>query len=57
MVLLTNRVHPTRENNRIQAIRPAFHDAVMEEFDRRCRAGSATPPYVRFHLSEVSTRS
>jgi len=34
-VLLTNRVHPTRENTRIQAIRPAFHDAVIEEFDRR----------------------
>ena len=32
VVLLTNRVHPTRENTRIQAIRPAFHDAVMEEF-------------------------
>lgn len=30
VVLLTNRVHPTRENNRIRAIRPAFHDAVIE---------------------------
>src|SRR5262245_58688349 len=39
VVLLTNRVHPTRENNRIQAIRPAFHDAVMEEFQRG-QAGS-----------------
>jgi CubicO group peptidase (beta-lactamase class C family) len=35
VVLLTNRVHPTRDNNRLRAIRPAFHDAVMEEFDRR----------------------
>ena len=34
VVLLTNRVHPTRENTRIQAIRPAFHDAVIEEFER-----------------------
>ena len=34
VVLLTNRVHPTRANNRIRAIRSAFHDAVMEEFDR-----------------------
>lgn len=34
VVLLTNRVHPTRENNRIREIRPAFHDAVMEQFDR-----------------------
>jgi CubicO group peptidase (beta-lactamase class C family) len=32
VVLLTNRVHPTRENNRLKAIRPAFHDAVMDEF-------------------------
>ncbi len=35
VVLLTNRVHPTRENTRIQAIRPAFHDAVIEEFAQR----------------------
>ncbi len=34
VVLLTNRVHPSRENTRIQPIRPAFHDAVIEEFDR-----------------------
>jgi CubicO group peptidase (beta-lactamase class C family) len=32
VVLLTNRVHPTRENNRLKAIRPAFHDAVVDEF-------------------------
>ena len=29
VVLLTNRVHPTRENTAIQQIRPALHDAVM----------------------------
>jgi CubicO group peptidase (beta-lactamase class C family) len=29
MVLLTNRVHPTRENERQRAIRPVFHDAVV----------------------------
>ncbi|MEN3339417.1 MAG: hypothetical protein V7647_3093 [Acidobacteriota bacterium] len=29
-VLLTNRVHPTRENTRIGAIRRAFHDAVVD---------------------------
>ena len=34
VVLLTNRVHPTRENNRLRGIRPAFHDAVMEQLDR-----------------------
>lgn len=30
VVLLTNRVHPTRANDAITQIRPAFHDAVME---------------------------
>jgi CubicO group peptidase (beta-lactamase class C family) len=34
VVLLTNRVHPTRENNRLRALRPAFHDAVIEDFDQ-----------------------
>jgi len=34
VVLLTNRVHPSRENERLRAIRPAFHDAVMEQLDR-----------------------
>lgn len=28
LVLLTNRVHPTRSNEAILAVRPAFHDAV-----------------------------
>lgn len=31
MVLLTNRVHPSRENIRIRGFRPLIHDAVMEE--------------------------
>jgi CubicO group peptidase (beta-lactamase class C family) len=30
VVLLTNRIHPTRDNLRIQTFRPRFHDAVME---------------------------
>jgi CubicO group peptidase (beta-lactamase class C family) len=30
VVLLTNRVHPSRDNNAIQRLRPAFHDAVLE---------------------------
>jgi len=34
VVLLTNRVHPSRANERLRAIRPAFHDAVMEQLDR-----------------------
>jgi CubicO group peptidase (beta-lactamase class C family) len=29
VVLLTNRVHPTRENERIKAFRPRLHDAIM----------------------------
>ena len=29
VVLLTNRVHPSRENERIKAFRPRLHDAVM----------------------------
>ncbi len=32
-VLLTNRVHPTRENTRIRAFRPRFHDLVAAAFD------------------------
>jgi CubicO group peptidase (beta-lactamase class C family) len=30
IVLLTNRVHPTRDNDRLRALRPRFHDAVVE---------------------------
>ena len=30
VVLLTNRVHPTRENDLIRQIRPRFHDAVID---------------------------
>lgn len=30
VVLLTNRVHPTRENNKIRQFRPLFHDRVIE---------------------------
>jgi CubicO group peptidase (beta-lactamase class C family) len=32
VVLLTNRVHPTRDNPRLAALRPRIHDAVVEEF-------------------------
>jgi CubicO group peptidase (beta-lactamase class C family) len=34
IVLLTNRVHPTRTNDRITAVRPAVHDLIVEEIDR-----------------------
>jgi CubicO group peptidase (beta-lactamase class C family) len=30
VVLLTNRVNPTRQNDKIQRVRPALHDAVVE---------------------------
>jgi CubicO group peptidase (beta-lactamase class C family) len=32
VILLTNRVHPTRANEKIKGFRPVLHDAVMEEF-------------------------
>jgi beta-N-acetylhexosaminidase len=37
VVLLTNRVNPTRENQKIAQVRPAVHDAVMQAL------GLATP--------------
>jgi beta-N-acetylhexosaminidase len=38
VVLLTNRVNPTRENMKIAQVRPAVHDAVMQAL------GFASPP-------------
>jgi serine-type D-Ala-D-Ala carboxypeptidase len=35
VVLLTNRVHPTRENDAIKQVRPAVHDAVIADIDSR----------------------
>jgi CubicO group peptidase (beta-lactamase class C family) len=32
IILLTNRIHPSRDNDRIKEFRPLLHDAVMEEF-------------------------
>ena len=32
VILLTNRIHPSRDNNRIKAFRPKLHDAVMENY-------------------------
>ena len=34
VILLTNRIHPTRNNERIKAFRPKLHDTVMEELGR-----------------------
>lgn len=33
VVLLTNRVHPSRENKKIQQFRPFFHNQIMREWD------------------------
>jgi beta-N-acetylhexosaminidase len=41
VVLLTNRVNPTRENQKIAQVRPAFHDAVMQSLGL---AGTTTSP-------------
>ncbi len=35
VILLTNRIHPTRENEKIKAFRPKLHDAVMSEIAPR----------------------
>jgi len=32
VILLTNRIHPSRDNDKIKEFRPLLHDAVMEEF-------------------------
>jgi CubicO group peptidase (beta-lactamase class C family) len=33
VILLTNRVHPSRNNEKIKVFRPVLHDLVMETFD------------------------
>jgi CubicO group peptidase (beta-lactamase class C family) len=35
VVILTNRVHPTRENQAIRAVRPRVHDAIVRELRSR----------------------
>jgi CubicO group peptidase (beta-lactamase class C family) len=35
VILLTNRVHPTRDNEKIKQFRPRIHNAVMEELGLR----------------------
>ena len=35
VVLLTNRVHPTRDNIAIRALRPAIHDTIVLAIDDR----------------------
>jgi CubicO group peptidase (beta-lactamase class C family) len=35
VVFLTNRVHPTRENNQMPSIRPALHDAIVTDHEEQ----------------------
>ncbi len=44
VVLLTNRVHPTRENQKIAQVRPALHDAIMESLGLATPAPHSTTP-------------
>jgi CubicO group peptidase (beta-lactamase class C family) len=34
VVFLTNRIHPTRNNEKIKAFRPKIHDVIMEELGK-----------------------
>jgi CubicO group peptidase (beta-lactamase class C family) len=34
IILLSNRVHPTRENDKIKIFRPYIHDLIMEKLLR-----------------------
>jgi uncharacterized protein YbbC (DUF1343 family)/CubicO group peptidase (beta-lactamase class C family) len=49
VILLTNRVHPTRENNLIREVRPAVADAVV-----RALAEPRAGPLVRVGLERVA---
>jgi len=42
VVLLTNRVNPTRENHKIAEVRPALHDAVMQALGLATSAAAPT---------------
>jgi CubicO group peptidase (beta-lactamase class C family) len=39
VILLTNRIHPTRNNTAIRSFRPMIHDAVMSAFQNAARPG------------------
>jgi beta-N-acetylhexosaminidase len=41
IILLTNRVNPTRANEKIRAVRPALHDAVIEALGLASESASA----------------
>lgn len=42
VILLTNRVYPTRENTKIFKVRPAVHDAVIDALKSEAPAGGPT---------------
>lgn len=44
VVLLTNRVHPTRANDKIRQVRPAVHDAIIECLGLAGEASNARKP-------------
>lgn len=35
VILLTNRVHPTRENNKLGNLRPVIHNAIIEALEKK----------------------
>ena len=41
IILLTNRVHPSRSNNKIKAFRPKLHDGIMKKLINK-RLGNST---------------
>jgi CubicO group peptidase (beta-lactamase class C family) len=43
VAFLSNRVHPTRDNDAIRAVRPRLHDAVVEDLERG-RGSTRTAP-------------
>lgn len=51
VLLLTNRVHPSRENEKIKQLRPQVHDLVMEKLLSDRFSGRANGP-VQFKVDE-----
>jgi beta-N-acetylhexosaminidase len=49
VVLLTNRVHPTRENQKIAQVRPELHDAVMRALGFATEASASASRKTKSH--------
>jgi len=49
VVLLTNRVHPTRENQKIAQVRPELHDAVMRALGFATEASASASQKTKSH--------